>query len=482
MHFQRLSALSLPLVPSHFAAWPSLGLLFLSLACGSELEGGGPLDGGTATGGLGAVGGTGTDAGASGGDGSGAAASGGAGNGGTSPEAICLDDYLIEDFENSATNSLFRLFDDGSFGTKSPTGSFASELSSDGNGSAMHFTGSGYVTWGAGIGREFDPPSDCKGRALGIRFRAKGSGTLTFAMPVAAVVPTAEGGTCSAGAECNDSHQVAVPLTAQWETHEVLFSSLTQSPDWGLTASFDAENVLELLFTARPESMPFDFWIDDIELVDDGSPVVDPGSGGSSSTGGSNSGGCPLDSYLGRSQFDAWFPSKNAFYTYDNFCKALEKFPGFATAASADTNKREIAAFLANVERETGGLIYIEEIVPTSPPYYGRGPIQLTHSYNYEAAGSFLGVDLLNNPGLIASDGVITWETALWFWMHSDGAGKGTCHAAITGGGGFGQTINVINGGPECGGPNEAANQRIAHYQEYCGDLGVAPGSNITCW
>ena len=66
--------------------------------------------------------------------------------------------------------------------------------------------------------------------------------------------------------------------------------------------------------------------------------------------------------------------------------------------------------------------------------------------------------------------------------MHSDGAAKGTCHGAIVENRGFGQTINIINGGLECGGENEAARQRITYYEGYCADLGVAPGANLTCW
>jgi hypothetical protein len=239
--------------------------------------------------------------------------------------------------------------------------------------------------------------------------------------------------------------------------------------------------VLEILFAARPQPTTFDFWIDDIELIDSGAPV-DTGSGGNDGSGGASSSSCVLDEFLGEAGFNDWFKARrNSFYTYGNLCTALEGFPGFAKSGNATTDKREVAAFFANVARETGELQYIEQIMKDPPTYFGRGPIQLTHSYNYQSAGDFLGINLVANPDLVATDGVVTWQTALWFWMHSDGAGKGTCHNAIASSG-FGQTINIINGGLECGGENVGARERITYYEGFCSRLGIDPGANLTCW
>jgi predicted chitinase len=256
--------------------------------------------------------------------------------------------------------------------------------------------------------------------------------------------------------------------------------------DWGgIQTSFDARSVVEILFAARNDAQPFNFWIDDIELMDDASPTdggTDPGMG-SGGTGNTNPSDCVLDDILGEAGFLDWFSARrNSFYTYQNLCTALKDFPGFANSGNATTDAQEVAAFFANVARETGELEYIDQIVKDPPTYFGRGPIQLTWDYNYRAAGDFIGVDLVSNPNLVSTDGVITWKTALWFWMHSDGAAKGTCNGAITQGRGFGQTINIINGGLECVGENTAARQRITYYEGYCSDLGVSPGANLTCW
>ncbi|KAL8479334.1 hypothetical protein ACS0TY_026270 [Phlomoides rotata] len=79
--------------------------------------------------------------------------------------------------------------------------------------------------------------------------------------------------------------------------------------------------------------------------------------------------------------------------------------------------------------------------------YYGRGPLQISWNYNYGPAGKAIGFDGLNNPEIVARDPVISFKTALWFWM-------GNCHNAITSGQGFGATIRAINGNLECNGKN----------------------------
>ncbi len=206
------------------------------------------------------------------------------------------------------------------------------------------------------------------------------------------------------------------------------------------------------------------------------------GSAGSGAAGAAST-GCVLDSLLGENNFDSWFPMRNGFYTYANLCKAIAKYPAFATTGDATAQKREVAGFFANVARETGMLVYIDEISkPASAGnYWGRGPLQITWDYNYKACGTAIGADLLDTPTLVSTDGVITWETGLWFWMTNDGGTGTTPHQAIVAGN-FGGTIRAINGGIECTGPNDAANERIQHYQTFCQSLGVDPGTMLTCW
>jgi len=48
--------------------------------------------------------------------------------------------------------------------------------------------------------------------------------------------------------------------------------------------------------------------------------------------------------------------------------------------------------------------------------YYGRGCLQLSWDCNYAGAGTALGVDLLSNPNLVATNNTLAWASALWFW------------------------------------------------------------------
>ncbi|XP_078432902.1 chitinase 4-like [Wolffia australiana] len=178
------------------------------------------------------------------------------------------------------------------------------------------------------------------------------------------------------------------------------------------------------------------------------------------------------------------------FYSRASFLQALNSFPRFGAEGTSDVSKREIAAFFAHVTRETGSFCYIEEIggssrdycsrsstqFPCVPgkKYHGRGPIQITWNYNYGAAGRSLGLDLLGSPETVATNPVVSFKTALWFWMNN-------VHSRIVSGQGFGSTIRAINGG-ECNNGNPTAVRvRVEHYVQYCQQLGVSPGANLYC-
>nr|BAA22966.1 chitinase [Chenopodium amaranticolor] len=176
-----------------------------------------------------------------------------------------------------------------------------------------------------------------------------------------------------------------------------------------------------------------------------------------------------------------------SFYTRSAFLNALGNYPQFGKGGSSDDTKREVAAFFAHVTHETGHFCYIEEIAkstycqssaqwPCNPnkQYYGRGPIQITWNYNYGAAGKSIGFDGINAPETVANNPVIAFKTAFWFWMNN-------VHSRIVSGQGFGSTIRAVNGG-ECGGGNTpAVNARVGYYTQYCKQLGVSPGNNLSC-
>jgi predicted chitinase len=212
-------------------------------------------------------------------------------------------------------------------------------------------------------------------------------------------------------------------------------------------------------------------------------------------TSGGTSAATGFSAIVSEATFDAMFPSRNGFYTYQGLVSAIASYPAFASTGSSDTQKREAAAFLANMAHETGDLVYVEEIqkdvycqpsagCPCAPgqEYYGRGPIQLSWNYNYCAAGAALGLPLQSDPGLVSRDSTVAWQTGLWFWMTQTGAGSMTAHNAMIGGSGFGETIRTINGSLECNGANPSEMQsRVNYYTQFCQMLGVSPGNAITC-
>ena len=119
----------------------------------------------------------------------------------------------------------------------------------------------------------------------------------------------------------------------------------------------------------------------------------------------------------------------------------------------------------------------------------------LFSNYNYAQAGQAIGVDLINNPDLVATDPVVSFKTAVWFWMTPQG-NKPSSHDVIIGRWnpssadraagrvpGYGVITNIVNGALECGhGPDDRVADRIGFYKRYCGIFGVSPGDNLDCY
>jgi hypothetical protein len=282
-----------------------------------------------------------------------------------------------------------------------------------------------------------------------------------------------------------------------------------------------------------------------------------------------------IASFLSEKQFNSLFPQRDKFYTYAAFIKAVndmaqikvkvirravsvyqftrtDKSTGQSTIIRQDedwnedwakkkpdssyvidygnfcsekdlqTNKKELAAFFANIAHETrhgqdgtytDGLMYIHEnntsltyIAPNDAypavagqKYYGRGPMQLSYNGNYGYASDCIFGDkkvLLNNPGLVETDPVAAFKTAIYFWMtpqtlkpsaHDVMTGKWQPNAADKAAGrtpGFGMTINIVNGQVECdkGENMYSMSDRIGFYQYFLKKLGVSdPNCACSC-
>lgn len=215
--------------------------------------------------------------------------------------------------------------------------------------------------------------------------------------------------------------------------------------------------------------------------------------------GGGGGGTTPSGFVVTEAQFNDMFPNRNPFYTYSGLIAALNAYPGFTNTGSDTVRKQEAAAFLANVNHETGALVYVVEQNTANYPnycdfsqpygcpagqssYYGRGPIQLSWNFNYKAVGDQLGVDLLNNPWLLETDAAIAWQTGLWYWNTQNGPGTMTPHEAMVNSAGFGETIRSINGALECDGrAPDGVQSRVDAYNRFTSILGVPTGGNLYC-
>jgi hypothetical protein len=217
------------------------------------------------------------------------------------------------------------------------------------------------------------------------------------------------------------------------------------------------------------------------------------------------------------------------FYSFSSFVKAASRFPLFLSEGDERIQKRELAAFLANISQETSGgwaeapggyfkwgLYFLEENPDTSASnsytdttkknypafpavhYYGRGPIQLSWNYNYgQFSETWFGKKetLLEDPTLLSKDPVLSFASAIWFWMTNQFP-KPSCHDVMVGNWkpreadsvagrlpGFGLVVNVINGMVECGHAVDMpkTSLRYEYYRFFCTYFKVDPGENISC-
>jgi hypothetical protein len=191
---------------------------------------------------------------------------------------------LIDDFEDG-DGRLFKVFERDGFwfgaGDKtegssvSPSGTFAAELvpaaeSTKENRFAAHLVASGQKEWGVVWGsalhwttKGLKCPLNVSTFA-GLRFRAKGPGTVRVSLAVPEVTPKDGGGTCTE--RCYDAHGKLFLLSDAWETYEMRWEKMQQG-GWGTEAHFTPERVVNLGINVDVKHLPIDFWLDDAEFL-----------------------------------------------------------------------------------------------------------------------------------------------------------------------------------------------------------------------
>ncbi|MGL5282155.1 MAG: chitinase, partial [Plesiomonas shigelloides] len=212
-------------------------------------------------------------------------------------------------------------------------------------------------------------------------------------------------------------------------------------------------------------------------------------------------------------------------YTYVRFLRAVGKFPAFCSDYTDGRNadaicKKSIITMFAHFAQETGGhiakdnvsdnplaleewqqaLVHVREMgwsegqtgyttgcgqndwqnkkwpCATGQGYFGRGAKQLSYHFNYGAFSEAMfdgkASVLLNEPGRVA-DSWLNLASAIWFFLTPQAPKPSMLHvvdrtwkpsqreldAGI--GYGFGTTINIINGGIECGEHNKDKGQPV---------------------
>lgn len=207
-------------------------------------------------------------------------------------------DAMLDDFEDG-NHQLFKTYhregwwftaDDGTEGAKvfPEKGEFKATPLPEGestaeNEMALHMAAEGMTNWGVGWGttlRWKDGGLSCPFNGShfeGIRFRAKGPGTIKLKINTIETSPPDNGGICKEG--CWDAHTKVIRLTEQWQEYFVRWDSLQQE-GWGTDSRFDSTRLLALNFTAGPDLLPVDFWVDDVRFIQKGGkpPAITPSS------------------------------------------------------------------------------------------------------------------------------------------------------------------------------------------------------------
>lgn len=245
-----------------------------------------------------------------------------------------------------------------------------------------------------------------------------------------------------------------------------------------------------------------------------------------------------VEAIVSESGWEFFFPQRAKEYTYRGFLQAVGKFPAFCgdftDGRDADAIcRKSLATMFAHFAQETGGhngdqtgvpnwrqgLVHVREMgwdeskangyagecLPSTwqgatwpcgkfadgswKSYFGRGAKQLSYNYNYGPFSDAMFGDvrvLLDNPEQVA-DTWLNLASAVFFFVYPQPPKPSMQHVVdgtwvpnerdLANGlaPGFGTTIQVINGGVECGGSseNQQSLNRIAFYREFARELGV---------
>jgi hypothetical protein len=182
---------------------------------------------------------------------------------------------LIDDFEDgdgkvnpaSGLSGTWYTLSDGTAGILTPavgTTVLPSSGGAQGSTRAVHVTGRGFTSWGAGLAGSLSAYQCAYDGAAerGLSFYAKGTGSLRIALATTKTVRASQGGLCTTG--CDDHFNAAVTLAAGWQLYTITFASLKQA-GFGTATTFSATQLMYVQFYYGPNAT-FDFWIDNVSF------------------------------------------------------------------------------------------------------------------------------------------------------------------------------------------------------------------------
>ncbi len=196
------------------------------------------------------------------------------------PWFLLIDDLEDGDSQvvlNQGRDGYWYTYNDSTGGaTQWPTSFVPASDGYAGSAFAARTYGSGFTTWGAGMGFDFvnGASYDFQSRGYtGIRFVMRtgdetGNASVRCNLPSVHTLATAEGGDCTG--TCGDHFGADLALSTSWTPVTLFFAYLTQA-GWGTEDSFDQTRVKGLQFqsgTGTPAGQAFDIQVDDLQFID----------------------------------------------------------------------------------------------------------------------------------------------------------------------------------------------------------------------
>ncbi len=179
------------------------------------------------------------------------------------------------DLKIGAPSGAWSVFSDASAGSMQDPASSAMltaaalEAPRDASTMALHTSGSGFTSWGAGLGVSFLGGGVVVDASTyqGVKFWAKGTGSIRVAL----TTPGTSTGFCicdDAAGGCGDHFGTNVTLTDAWKEYSFTWDKLAQE-GWAFRTTLDNKALIGMNFVAGGEKpIAYDLWLDDVAFIE----------------------------------------------------------------------------------------------------------------------------------------------------------------------------------------------------------------------